>query len=91
MITPASRVRLASKARLRTDRVRGGTLLLYPESGMALSETAARTLACCDGRRVAAMVDALANEYDGDRAEIEADVVEFLQMLADRCLLDILQ
>ena len=73
-----SRLRLAPKARLRTDRLTGETLLLYPEHGLVLNPSAAAILRLCDGRSVRDIA-----------AELSAplgDVLEFLTTLSDRGL-----
>ncbi|HET7502820.1 MAG TPA: PqqD family peptide modification chaperone [Kofleriaceae bacterium] len=73
-----SRPQLARKARLRTDRLTGETLLLYPEHGLVLNASAAAILRLCDGRSA------------GDiAAELDAplgDVLELLTTLSDRGL-----
>jgi pyrroloquinoline quinone biosynthesis protein D len=81
------RPRLAAKARLRVDRVRGGDVLLYPEGVLLLSPTAAAVLALCDGRRDAAGVAAeLAERYAAPLEQVFADVTGFLTALRDRGL-----
>jgi coenzyme PQQ biosynthesis protein PqqD len=88
MIGPASRVRLAPKARLQRDRVSGKLFLLYPERGLELSDSAARIVALCDGERtVAAVVDELTAASGEPRERIESEVLSFLGALADRGLL----
>lgn len=88
MIGPASRVRLAPKARLQPDRVSGKLFLLYPERGLELSDSAARIVALCDGERaVAAVVDELTAASGEPRERIESEVLSFLGALADRGLL----
>jgi pyrroloquinoline quinone biosynthesis protein D len=83
-----SRPRLAAKARLRRDTVRGGWLLLYPERGLTLNDSAAAVVRLCDGEQtVEAIVSTLAIESGRDRAEIEADVKDVLRTLASRRLL----
>ena len=81
-VTPAlsadSRPQLARKARLRTDRVSGETLLLYPEHGLLLSASAAAILRLCDGRSVRDIASELTAPID--------DVLEFLIALSDRGL-----
>jgi coenzyme PQQ biosynthesis protein PqqD len=54
-----NRPRLAARARLRWDRVDGRYLLLYPERGLALNESAAAILRLCDGSRT---IDAIVTE-----------------------------
>lgn len=80
MISPTadSRPRLARKARLRTDRRTGETLLLYPEHGLVLNASAAAILQLCDGRSAAAIADALGAPL--------ADVLEFIAELGERGL-----
>jgi len=91
MISGASRVRLAAKARLQRDRVSGKSMLLYPERGLALSDSAARIVALCGepggARPVAAIVDELAAASGEPRERIETEVIDFLRALEDRGLL----
>ena len=84
-----SRPRLASKARLRQDRVTGKSLLLYPERGLALNDTAAEILALCTGEAtISEIIEQLAGKYGAEkRAALEAEVRAFLQSLVDRNLL----
>ena len=89
MIGLASRVRLAPKARLRYDERTGKHVLLYPERGLELSDSAARIAGLCtEERLVSGIVDALSGEAAGaPRATIEADVLAFLRQLEERGLL----
>jgi pyrroloquinoline quinone biosynthesis protein D len=73
-----SRPRLARKARLRTDRVTGETLLLYPEHGLILNASAAAIMRLCDGRAVSDIASALDAPV--------GDVLELLTTLHDRGL-----
>jgi coenzyme PQQ biosynthesis protein PqqD len=73
-----SRPRLARKARLRTDRLTGETLLLYPEHGLVLNPSAAAILRLCDGRSASEIASALSAPLD--------DVLEFLAALGERGL-----
>jgi len=84
-----SRPRLAGKARLRRDRVTGKSLLLYPERGLALNDTAAEILDLCTGEAtVAEIIEQLVARYGADKREaLAAEVRAFLQGLADRNLL----
>ena len=91
MIPPSSRPALSGKARLRFDRASGGYLLLYPERGLALNPTAASILKLCDGERT---VDAIVEELQRDYAErpapeLRKDVLEFLEEMARRGLLQV--
>ena len=89
MITAGSRPRLAGKARLRVDPRSGKHMLLYPERGLELSESAARIAKLCgQGLTVAAIVDKLASAYaDADHQRIEDEVMKFLRELDARGLL----
>jgi hypothetical protein len=64
-------------------------MLLYPERGLELTESAARIATLCgQGLTVAAIVDKLASEHvDADHQRIEDEVVTFLESLAARGLL----
>jgi coenzyme PQQ biosynthesis protein PqqD len=85
-----SRPRLAPKARLRFDRRTNGYLLLYPEKGLALEATAADILLLCTGEQtVAAIAAALAAKYAAPAAEVERDVIEFLDQMVDRALVQL--
>ena len=84
--------RLAAKARLKWDRKGERYMLLYPERGITLSETAAAILKKCDGARSA---EAIAVELAAERradvdgtAIIRADVVTFLEEMRRRGLIE---
>jgi coenzyme PQQ biosynthesis protein PqqD len=89
VITAGSRPRLADKARLRFDPHSGKHMLLYPERGLELTDTAAQiTKLCAEGLTVAAIIDRLAAAYgDADRGVVEAEVMVFLRALDERGLL----
>jgi coenzyme PQQ biosynthesis protein PqqD len=89
VIGPQTRVRLARKARLRHDPLSGKTMLLYPERGLELSETAAAiATTCARGATVGAIVGALCARFAGEpRDRIEAEVTTFLSALEERGLL----
>jgi coenzyme PQQ biosynthesis protein PqqD len=84
-----SRPRLAGKARLRRDRVTGKLLLLYPERGLALNDTAAEILELCTGElSVEEIIARLAAKYGVEmQAALAEEVRGFLRSLADRNLL----
>jgi hypothetical protein len=90
MMTPARRVRLARKVRLRADPISGKQMLLYPERGLELSATAARVAALCgEGLTAAAIVERTVAAYPDDPpARIEAEVMDFLRALDERGLLE---
>jgi coenzyme PQQ biosynthesis protein PqqD len=64
-------------------------MLLYPERGLALSDTAAAILKLCDGAHsVESIVDALARDHPAsDMVTVRADVETFLEEMARRGLL----
>ena len=90
MITPTSRISLARQARLKRDPRSGKQMLLYPEKGLELNETAARVAAlCAEERAVADILERMVAAADGAtaRARIEDEVLAFLCALEDRGLL----
>jgi pyrroloquinoline quinone biosynthesis protein E len=78
--------RLAPGVRVRPDPRDAVPVLLSPERGLRLSETAAAVVDLCDGTRtVDAIVDLLAERYgQTDRARICSDVVSLLSDLRAR-------
>ena len=81
--------RMSPKARVRPDPRDGRAVLLSPERGLRLGETAAAIVALCDGtREVDAMVDELTARYGGERARIATDVLTLLADLHARALLE---
>lgn len=89
MIDAGARPRLAPKAKLRHDRLTGRQMLLYPERGLALNQTASEILELCTGQStVGQIIDTLVGRYgDDQRQAVTAEVGTFLQSLADRNLL----
>ena len=91
MIGPDSRVSLARQARLKLDPRTGRQMLLYPEKGLDLNDTAARVADLCREERavrdiVERMVSA-AIDSPRVRRQIEDEVLAFLRALEDRGLL----
>jgi hypothetical protein len=78
-VNAASRFCLSPKAKLRVDRLTGDTLLLYPEHGLVLNESAAAIVRLCDGREVRDIAAALDAPL--------GDVLALLRALAERGLL----
>jgi pyrroloquinoline-quinone synthase len=74
--------RLARRAMLRRDDVRGVDVVLLPERVVRLNPTAAAVLRLCDGgRTVGDIVGELQTRYDG--AGVPADVAALLGRLAE--------
>jgi coenzyme PQQ biosynthesis protein PqqD len=90
VISVASRPQLAAKARLRRDRRTDRLMILYPEKGIELSPTAAEIVRLCTGENtVGEIVERLGASYAvADRATIEREVLDLLNALADRCLIE---
>jgi pyrroloquinoline quinone biosynthesis protein D len=88
-IEGSTRPRLKRKARLRFDERAGRLLLLYPERGLPLDEIGAAICRLCDGSRtVDGMVAELAAQFRGETARVRRELIEFLQKLDERTLLD---
>jgi coenzyme PQQ biosynthesis protein PqqD len=86
MTARGPRPRLAGKARLRYDRKSERFMLLYPERGLVLNQTAADVLQLCTGEHtVEAIVDRLVEKYVSQpREEVERQVTDFLKTMTDR-------
>lgn len=84
------RPRLASKARLRWDKIEKQYMLMFPEAALKLNDTAAEVLKLCDGERtVAQIVDVLVEKFAGaDRNMIEDNVNQLLSRIRTRGLLE---
>jgi pyrroloquinoline quinone biosynthesis protein E len=83
------RPRLSRKARVQPDPRDGRPVLLSPERGLRLSDTAAAIVALCDGtRETGAIVDELAARYRADRDTVARDVTALLEDLYARALLE---
>lgn len=90
-LSPASRPKLAAKARLRWDKREGKYFLLYPERGLLLNATAADIVQLCTGEHtVDGIVDRLATKYPAQaREELEREVMALLAQIQSRGLLEI--
>jgi coenzyme PQQ biosynthesis protein PqqD len=89
MISLASKPRLSTKARLHYDRHAGRHMLLYPEKGLLLNDSALAILRLCSGElTVADIVARLLQRRGTTPAEsLERDVLSFLNTLAQRALI----
>jgi pyrroloquinoline quinone biosynthesis protein D len=88
-IAGSAQPRLARGVRLQTDPQTGNNVLLFPEGVLELNETAQEIVTRCDGRTVAEIVQALAEEYDADPQMLGADVRETLADLQQRKLIEL--
>lgn len=83
------RPRLTRKVRLKFDPIEKQFLLLYPERGMKLSDSAAEILQRCDGERTVETICAeLAHMSGTPLATVRKDVVAFLGEMAARGLVE---
>jgi coenzyme PQQ biosynthesis protein PqqD len=90
VISRTTRLSLARQVRLKLDPRSGKQMLLYPEKGLELNDTAARVAALCAAPcTVTEIVDRMVAATDGAarRAQVEDEVLFFLQALEDRGLL----
>ena len=88
-LSATSRPKLASKARLKWDRHENKHMLLYPERGMLLNETAAAIVKLCDGTRTITEIAVdLASGGPTGIASVQADVLAFVESLRVRSLLE---
>lgn len=78
--------KLSKKTRLRFDRHSGKHMLMYPERGLELNESAAAIVKRCDGTKpVSTIVDELAKETGAD---VKDDVLAVLEDLRKKGLLE---
>jgi pyrroloquinoline quinone biosynthesis protein D len=77
--------RLKPHVRLQFSQARGKWIVQAPERVLMPDDIALAVLQRCDGvSTVAAIAAALAAAYDAPPGEVEADVVELLQDLAEK-------
>ena len=89
-MTPADRPFLPRGVQLHQDLVRGVPVLLGPETALMLDPVGQAVLTEVDGRRdVAAISAALAERYAAPVEMIQSDVIEFLDDMAARRLVEV--
>ncbi len=85
IVDAATRPVIPPYIKLRHDAGRGRWVILAPERLFDPDDVAVEVLKLCDGQRtVADIAEHLAKEYNGQVADIKADIVEMLQDLADK-------
>ena len=85
-----ARPRIASRARLETDRLTGKPVLLYPEGVLALNETGHAVVLLCTGQLPCGeIIGQLAQRYQVAADDIRPQIVDFLQRLRARNLLEL--
>jgi pyrroloquinoline quinone biosynthesis protein D len=89
-ISQQSCPRLAAKARVQPDRLTGQPALLYPEGVLMLNPTGAAIVEQCDGKHsVQEIVATLAERYGAPPDQISPDVLEYLERLRAKRLIDL--
>ena len=88
-MTRCSRPALTRKARLRYDPISHEYLLLSPERGLALNQTASEIVRLCTGTNtVAMMIDILGTLHpDSSHSALAQDLDDFLFALEQRGLI----
>jgi len=85
---PHSIPSLPRHIKLRHDAGRGRWILLAPERVFEPDDTAVEVLKLCDGvRSVRDIAGQLAADYNAPMTEIEGDIVQMVQDLADKGVL----
>jgi pyrroloquinoline quinone biosynthesis protein D len=76
--------------RLKYDPIEKEFLVLYPERGIKLSESAAEILQRCDGERSAEMIAAELAQVTGTPLEVvQKDVTAFVDEMAKRGIVEL--
>lgn len=87
-IGPASRPVMPRHVRLQWDQTRTRWVVLAPEKVLWPDDISVDILSRCKGDKSVAAISAdLAAAYAAPAADIQADVIEFLQEWADRLLI----
>jgi len=87
IITRLSMPSLPDHVRIQFDPIRQAWAVLSPERVFWPNDVSLDILRHCDGQTtVAAIITALAGEYDASEDDVAADVVEFLQEWSDKLL-----
>jgi len=88
-IAAASVPRLARGHKLRFDETRKAWIVLAPERVLMPDDIAVEILRRCDGvASIAAISQSLAEKFRAPREEVERDVIEMLQDLADKGVIE---
>jgi pyrroloquinoline quinone biosynthesis protein D len=84
------RPRLARKVRLKFDALEKQFLVLYPERGIKLSDSAAEILQRCDGERtVETIASELAHATGAPLAVVRKDVTAFVEEMKKRGIVEL--
>jgi len=86
------RPKIASRARLQTDRVSGKPMLVYPEGLLMLNPTGLAIITLCTGdTTLQDIVANLAGRYQVPVSQVISEVSDFLERLRARNLLEVLE
>jgi pyrroloquinoline quinone biosynthesis protein D len=89
-ISSEARPKLSGRARLAQDKVTGKPIVLYPEGVLILNPTGYAIVTLCTGQEtLEEIVKKLAAQYRVSPEEMRADVIEYLNRLRSRNLLEI--
>lgn len=90
IVSNQSRPRLKRHVRLQFDPIRSAWALLAPEKILWPDETSLSIINLCDGnRQVDEIVATLAEDYAAPLADVNEDVLDFLQVWSDRALVSL--
>jgi pyrroloquinoline quinone biosynthesis protein D len=84
----ASHPKLARRARMKWDELESRWMLLYPERGLALNETAAEIVKLCDGTHTVEEIVAALARASVKAETVDRDVRNLLTRLAEKNLLE---
>lgn len=91
-ITLTTRIRLNTKVRVQLDKITGKLTLLFPEGVLLLNPTGAAIVELCDGQHsVGEMIAKLAVRYNSSSDSLSSDVVQYLDRLRERGLVELLR
>src|SRR5258705_11045066 len=86
-----ARPKISARAKLQTDKVSGKPVLLYPEGVLMLNPTGHAIVSLCTGQAtLEKIVENLAERYKVPPQEISSQVIDYLNRLRARNLLEIL-
>ena len=89
-IAATARPKIATRARLQTDKVTGKPILLYPEGVLVLNPTGHAIVSLCTGQATLNEIVAnLAARYQSSEQELLPEVREYLERLRARNLLEV--
>src|SRR2546421_3405449 len=87
-----ARLKISPRARLQTDKVTGKPVLLYPEGVLMLNPTGHTIASLCTGQSsFQEIVTRLAERYQISPQEIGPQVMDYLNRLRTRNLLEVLE